>query len=105
MKRIFYITESQLDKLRFSRRMSFVDELADFKVNEITRDLNMCVKYDTSEDFFDAYMGWTIMNLRIEFFENTNSQDWEGVKKFLENYIESKYKKDVIEYFNNICNF
>lgn len=98
----YIITESQKTKLRLIRRLSDIDAMLHFKMVKCTNWFNVC-EMGVSK-FIETIKTMISDEMYQNYFEDIQSDsEIIELKKFIENYINTKHIDKIKEFYKNYC--
>jgi hypothetical protein len=87
------------------RRIDMLDYEVESRVGRVYRPDNIC-KYESAEELLNVIVEAAIDSMYWNYLSNvdTNSSEWVNIYNEMVNYLEDKYGKKLLTYYNDNCN-
>ena len=91
--------------LKIMRRSHLIDDELKRLMNDIYKPNKICI-YTSGEELVNVIIEATIDAMYWTYFGNMddNSNEWSSIYHYMVNYLEDKYSKELLTYYDNNCN-
>jgi hypothetical protein len=87
------------------RRIDMLDYEVEYRMSEVYRPNDIC-RFESGEELLNVIVEAAIDSMYWNYLSNvdTNSSEWVNIYNEMVNYLEDKYGKKLLTYYNDNCN-